>query len=199
MARLKLKVISPSEVVSFGDRGGRKLICGCEFPDSKEYPIVCFKPQLFPYITGEFEADVETKQNGLYKDRRIVQIYKDGNPVITKSNWKGKSPEELIVGRYKNRSIEAQTALIQAVAFYQGEDHHEVVNIAGDFLAFIDSAHNPREYTPEDRELVNNVMRKHKLTPDDVRDILEVKTMEEWLKNHTVNQAVEKIERAMKQ
>ena len=65
----------------------------------KELWYFSFRTSLFEAIKeGQtVNADVETEQRGEYTNRRIVQIYVDGQPVVSKGSGRsyGKSPEEL--------------------------------------------------------------------------------------------------------
>jgi len=69
---------------------------------------VCFNPNLFSLVRqGEtIDADVETSshwhEGQEYQDRKVTQIYKDGQPMNVKQRY-GKSPEEI-------QSIKAQVA-----------------------------------------------------------------------------------------
>lgn len=149
--RIKLSVIEVKDPQEIGDKGAKKLVFKARNPEGKELQYFTFNQKLFPHIMKdtELDADVDTSNreyNGeTYTDRKIVQVYVGNEPVTGKpgGGWKGKSPEELENERYRNRSIEAQTCLKEAVVYIGEADasKEQVVEVARYFLSFLDEAH----------------------------------------------------------
>jgi len=103
---LKILEVKPAQNV------GQKQIPKLSFKasdDGAEYMYFTFKRNVFDLIKeGEvIEADVETSSHWYdgqeYWDRKVTQVYKDGQPVNVKQGYRSKSPEEI-------QSIKAQVA-----------------------------------------------------------------------------------------
>jgi hypothetical protein len=100
--RKSLTITQVKEIQKVGNRQIPKLSFTAKDGD-KELSYFTFKTSLFDSIKeGQIiNADVETStreyDGNTYTDRRIVQIYVDGQPVMSKGTgfYKGKSPEEL--------------------------------------------------------------------------------------------------------
>jgi len=97
--RKTLTITEVKEIVRFGaDNQGQKLPFRAKDGDT-ELDYFTFKRNLFDKIKqGEtITADIETEQRGEYTNRKITQLYQDGQPVIGKGTggYRGKSPEEL--------------------------------------------------------------------------------------------------------
>jgi len=98
--RKTLTITEVNEIQKVGDKQIPKLSFKARGNEAEEaISYFTFKSSLFDYIkTGQtITADVETEQRGEYTNRRIVQVYKDGQPVVSKGQGRsyGKSPEEL--------------------------------------------------------------------------------------------------------
>jgi hypothetical protein len=63
----------------------------------KELSYSTFRTSLFDAIKqgATIQAEVEVKQEGDWINRRVVQIYVEGQPIGVKGQYRGKSPEEL--------------------------------------------------------------------------------------------------------
>lgn len=105
--RMKLEILEVKEKQPVGDRGAVKLSFKAKF-DDKELWFFTFSTRLFETIeTGKgqtIEADVviSTREydGNIYTDRKVTQIYKDGQPIATAGGRQyGKSPEELQLSR----------------------------------------------------------------------------------------------------
>jgi len=96
--RKNLTITQVSEIQKVGDKQIPKLSFKAKDGDN-ELSYFTFKSSLFDSIKeGQtINADVETEQRGEYTNRRIVQIYVDGQPLVSKGAGRsyGKSPEEL--------------------------------------------------------------------------------------------------------
>jgi hypothetical protein len=100
--RKTLTITQIEEVKKVGDKQIPKLSFKAKDGD-KELTYFTFKTSLFELIKQSqiINADIETStrewEGQTYTDRRIVQIYVDGQPVSQKGqqSYRGKSPEEL--------------------------------------------------------------------------------------------------------
>lgn len=96
--RKNLTIIQVKEIEKIGDRQIPKLSFRASDGDGEHW-YQTFKSSLFELIKeGQtINADVETQERGEYTNRRIVQVYVDGQPVVSKGAGfsRGKSPEEL--------------------------------------------------------------------------------------------------------
>lgn len=160
--RIKLTVTEVGEPKEVGDRKIPKLTFKAKNSEGQELTYFTFFRALFPHIISgaEIEAQIETTtrqhETGTYIDRKVVQLYVGGEPVINAGKgqqgggWRGKSDAELEIEHHKNRSIEAQTALIQAVAHYTltTATPESIVQAARVFLKFIDEAHGKQNGKP---------------------------------------------------
>ena len=111
--RMKLEITDVKERQPIGDRGAVKLEFKAKV-DGKELKFFTFSTRLFEAIEGGkgqiIEADVVTTtregtgdyEGTTFTDRKVTQIYKDGEAVATKytgGRQYGKSPEELELSR----------------------------------------------------------------------------------------------------
>lgn len=124
--KVKLNVTTVSEPKEVGTKGAKKLSFKATAADGKEYSYQSFSTRLFDYIkTGAaIEADVDTSsheyENNIYTDRKVTQIYVNGQPVMAANTGTGKggnynrnqlTPEQWAEkDRIERASIEAQTA-----------------------------------------------------------------------------------------
>ena len=94
--RKTLTITQVNEIQKVGDKQIPKLSFRAREGDS-ELTYFTFKTSLFDLIKeGQtINADIETEIRGDYTNRKVVQIYVDGQPVATKRGYQGKSPEEL--------------------------------------------------------------------------------------------------------
>lgn len=96
--RKNLSIIQVKGIEKIGDKQIPKLSFRASDGDGEHW-YQTFKSNLFELIKeGQtISADVETQERGEYTNRRIVQIYVDGQPVVSKKSefYRGKSPEEL--------------------------------------------------------------------------------------------------------
>jgi len=98
--RKTLTITQVEEVKKVGDKQIPKLSFKAKDGD-KELSYFTFKSSLFELIkVGQtINAEVETStrewEGNEYTDRRVVQVYVDGQPVNVKGGYRGKSPEEL--------------------------------------------------------------------------------------------------------
>ncbi len=113
--KLTLSITEVSEPKEVGQKGAKKLAFKAKTADGKELSYFTFTTKFFPIIQakGELDGDVETSQReydgNTYTDRKLVEVYKDGQPVGgEKKGWQprgGKDSPE------KRASIEAQKAV----------------------------------------------------------------------------------------
>ena len=95
--RKNLTIVEIKGVEKVGDKQIPKLSFKAKDGD-KESWYFTFRSSLFEAIKqGQtINADVETEERGEYTNRKIVQIYQDGQPMSQKGQgYRGKSPEEL--------------------------------------------------------------------------------------------------------
>ncbi len=99
--RKNLTITQVEEIKKVGKNQVPKLSFRAKDGD-KEYTYFTFKSSIFDLIkTGQtINADVETTnrewEGNQYTDRRVVQVYVDGQPIGgQKQGYRGKSPEEL--------------------------------------------------------------------------------------------------------
>jgi len=89
--RRKLKVVSLGESKPIG-KGTKYPFKAVDIASGKEADFEHWSKNLVEYVKAETEIDVdiEFSQKGEYKHRKIVQLYKGGNPVIKpKGSWTG--------------------------------------------------------------------------------------------------------------
>lgn len=106
--RMKLEIIEVKERQPIGDRGAVKLSFKAKIED-KELWFFTFSTRLFETIeagkgqTLEVDVVISTREydGNTYIDRKVTQIYKDGQPIAVSSGGRqyGKSPEELQLSR----------------------------------------------------------------------------------------------------
>ena len=120
--KMELTVVSVSERKSVGEKGAVKLDFKAKVKDKegkeKELPFFTFSKRLFETVEGAVgktlscDVDISTREYGgnQYTDRKVVQVYIDGQPVSIKQGWghQEDSPEKIL-------SIEAQTAYNGAI------------------------------------------------------------------------------------
>lgn len=112
-AHVKLTIIKVEDKVTFNGTDGKpieKLPFTAKAPDGHEYFYVTFKHQLFEHITegAVIEADVEINYNNSFTNRKVTQIYENGQPIGGKKpfgggGYRGSTPEDRM-------SIEKQVA-----------------------------------------------------------------------------------------
>lgn len=91
-----LTITQVDEIKKVGDKQIPKLAFKAKDGD-KESLYFTFRSSLFELIKqGQtITADVDIEERGEYTNRKIVQIYLDGQPIVGKGQYRGKSPEEL--------------------------------------------------------------------------------------------------------
>ena len=96
--RKNLTIIQVKPIEKVGDKQYPKLFFKASDGEGEHW-YATFRPNLFELIKeGQtISADVETEVKGEYTNRKVVQIYVDGQPVAVKrgEGYRGKSPEEL--------------------------------------------------------------------------------------------------------
>jgi hypothetical protein len=94
--RTKLTVIEAKEPQSVGTKGAQKLsFWAKQDGDSRQYVFFTFRRSLFPHIKpGELDAEVEVKENTYqgetYIDRKVTELYIDGQPISNKQFFAGR-------------------------------------------------------------------------------------------------------------
>lgn len=107
--RIKLTVKETSEPREVGSKGAKKLQFKASGPDGKELTYFTFSTRLFEYIrNGEtIDCDIDTTtrdhEGNTYTDRKLVQIYENGQPVMVQQQGGWGKPDN-------TASIESQTA-----------------------------------------------------------------------------------------
>ncbi len=105
---------------------------------SEDKSYVCFISTLFGDIIvgNKIDADVEVRQSGEYVNNVVVQIYRDGKPIVQpKQVWsgggsKGKSPEE-------RKSIEDQVRIYVIADLWKADKLKETDPLVGKMLAWL--------------------------------------------------------------
>lgn len=95
--RKNLTIIEVEEIKKVGDKQIPKLSFLASDGET-DHRYFTFRPTLFEAIkVGQIiNADIETEQKGEYTNRKVVQIYLDGQAIGGKKDgYQGKSPEEL--------------------------------------------------------------------------------------------------------
>jgi len=96
--RRVLVVTQVNPIQKVGDKQIPKLSFKAKDGDN-ELSYFTFKSSLFEQIKAgqTINADVETEIKGEYTNRKIVQIYVDGQPIVGRGSgsYRGKSPEEV--------------------------------------------------------------------------------------------------------
>lgn len=112
--RIKLIVTEVKEVQKVGEKQIPKLNFKAKDPEGKEHQYFSFRTSLFELIKSNAELDAEVDittreyDGTTYTDRKITQIYVDGQPVGGQKKPWGKSPEMILVeldARAKNTSL----------------------------------------------------------------------------------------------
>ncbi|MDD5700833.1 MAG: hypothetical protein PHU23_02180 [Dehalococcoidales bacterium] len=115
-----LTILSVGSIVEVGEKKLPKLSFAANDGEGK-YSYFTFDSKLFPVIRNGvnqvIEFDIETSQSGDYVNRKVINAYINGLPVIVKGAGSsrrayGKSPEEI---RSERLSIETQVAAKLAV------------------------------------------------------------------------------------
>ncbi len=107
--RLILTITEAKEPQAVGDKGAKKLSYKAKGEDGKALWYYTMRPTLFSQIKVEakLEGDYEITENEYGIQRKLVEVYKDNQPVgVSKGGWqpRGQDPET-------RRSIERQTSL----------------------------------------------------------------------------------------
>ena len=199
--RKNLTITQVKEIQKVGDKQIPKLSFMAKDGD-KELSYFTFKTSFFELIKeGQtINADVETStreyDGNTYTDRRIVQIYVDGQPVIGKGGglYRGKSPEELELSAksyalsYAKDLAVAQVIPLdkitdQADTFYKwlkGNGNKPVLNKKEDEAWAEVASPAKEEVTPTGKKVQNitelkGLMAKHKIGTHEVYEILSIK------------------------
>lgn len=108
--------------------------------------------RLFPLIKiGEIDADVVTTVHNEFTNRKIVQVYQNGQPIIEQK--KGQWPRGDIYNPERQKSIEKQCALHCAVDYFKAEDTalapETVLIVAEKFFAWLQGKPIPAAEQPQ--------------------------------------------------
>ncbi len=145
-AKILVQTKGEPELMPFGDQIYKVGFSGIESETTKSYHAFRFKDNsevVDAIVVGEvLDADYETIVKGEFTNYKIVQIYKDGQPVFAKGGGfkggrggYGKSPEE-------REEISRAVALKAAVNYTMNDDvtarsPQEVIGVANVFLPFL--------------------------------------------------------------
>ena len=199
--RKNLTITQVKEIQKVGDKQIPKLSFTAKDGD-KELSYFTFKTSFFELIKeGQtINADVETStreyDGNTYTDRRIVQIYVDGQPISGKGGglYRGKSPEELELSAksyalsYAKDLAVAQVIPLdkitdQADTFYKwlkGNGNKPILNKKEDEAWAEIASPAKEEVTPTGKKVQNitelkGLMAKHKIGTHEVYEILSIK------------------------
>ena len=148
--RMKLNVIEAKPREEVGKNNIPKLTFKAVNKDNKEFTYFTFRTSLFETIEAKGEIDAEVDIAGheydgnTYTDRKVTQIYKDGQPIGGQKKAWGKSPEMIMAeleSKAKNTAlmsacdlaksdkIEVKIILKKAQEFYEwlrnGQEKHK--------------------------------------------------------------------------
>lgn len=111
--KIKLKIINVSPVEYFGDNRIPMLKFTATPDNENTFDYQIFgKAALFPFIKADavIEADVDISTKGTWTNRKVMQIYENGQPV----NRKGKDTGAEIKARAQNTAVMATVELIKS-------------------------------------------------------------------------------------
>jgi len=186
--RKTLTITQVEEVKKVGDKQIPKLTFRAKDGEN-ELTYFTFKSSLFDFIktgnTISADIDVATRdyQGNTYTDRRVVQVYQDGQP-ISQKGYRGKSPEELeLSARAYALSYAKDLAVAGTIKL------GDITNLADDFYAWLKKIDKPVE-EPEKPEVVTvtkvqNVtelkalLAKHKIGTREAYEILSINSFME--------------------
>lgn len=195
--RKTLTITQANEIQKVGEKQIPKLSFKAKDGD-KELTYFTFKSSLFELIKeGQtINAEVETEQRGEYTNRKVVQVYVDGQPINVKGGgYRGKSPEEL---EQTAKSMALSYAKDLAVAKLISLE--EITEWADTFYGWVKKNGNPKAPEPklkaeeqkEDEDLfeensptgkkIQNVtelkglLMKHKIGTHEAYEILSIKS-----------------------
>ena len=175
--RKTLSITQVEEIKKVGDKQIPKLSFRAKDGD-KELTYFTFKSSLFDLIKeGQtINADVETStrewEDQTYTDRRIVQIYVDGQPVNVKTGYRGKSPEELDqTARTMSLSYAKDLAVANLISL------EEIIKWADSFYDWVKKNGNIKAPEPKPRvkESVSSEAKTVAPTGNKVQNITEFK------------------------
>ena len=138
--RMKLKITEVFARQEVGDNKIPKLPFKALNENGAEHSYFTFKTSLFETIEkkGELDAEVETETKGDFINRKITQLYVDGQPVQVKKAQSGKSqltPEQWAEkDRIERRSFERQKAADIAAQIIEKPSSLEKWASAADYI-----------------------------------------------------------------
>ena len=198
--RKTLSITQVEGIKKIGDKQIPKLSFKAK-DGEKELTYFTFKSSLFELIkegqTINAEVEVSTREweGNEYTDRRVVQVYVDGQPVNVKSGYRGKSPEEL---EQTAKSMALSYAKDLAVAKLISLE--EITEWADTFYGWVKKNGNPKPPDPklkaeeqkEDEDLfedksptgtkvqniaeLKSLLMKHKIATHEAYEILSIKS-----------------------
>lgn len=98
----------------------------------REYQYFTFSNRLAEHlkVDTEIDCDIEVSSReydgNTYIDRKLVQIYENNEPVIKKSGYSERSKESFAEFHLRQKSIERQNALTNAVTFWTKTNTGEI-------------------------------------------------------------------------
>ncbi|MDD5220257.1 MAG: hypothetical protein PHV11_06810 [Candidatus Bipolaricaulis sp.] len=186
--RKKLTISEVKEQQPIGDKGAIKLAFLAKDGEDSNLWYLTFSKALFDNIKAGavIDAEVEVSEreyNGnKYTDRKVTQIYKDGQPVGNKGQFGrgyGRSPEQ-------ERLIVRQTCLKCAVEARPGATNKEILETATIFAEWVNGkAEVKPETSKEPAPVVENKApeKKAKTDPTQPIETKQLATIDKvWLK-----------------
>ena len=160
----------------------------------KELSYSTFRTSLFDAIKqgATIQAEVEVKQEGDWINRRVAQIYVEGQPIGVKGQYRGKSPEEieqqarLMILAYAKDLAVAQLIPIagiteQADAFYIWLRGNKPVKKETEEFEELGKPLTPGEAPKKIQDIaeLKGLMAKHKIGTHEAYEILSIKSFME--------------------
>ncbi len=111
----------------------------------REFQYFTFSNKLAEYlkVDTEIDCDIEVSsreyEGNTYIDRKLVQVYENNEPVIKKSGYSERSKESFAEFHLKQKSIERQNALTNAVTFwaiYTEKSINDILDTAEHFVGW---------------------------------------------------------------
>lgn len=227
--RRTLTVVAVQEVVPIGDKGVQKLPFTAKDETGKELGYFTFRKTFFSAIKKDavLDCEVETSQRevqgNIYTDRKINQIFVEGEPVKPQGGYQraGRSPQEIW-------SIEQQVAVKEVGDWLRAEKPSKPLpqELFDSYVAWLKTRLNTKvpavvETSPKKEAIVSpaekpekqaelnyqaeftklqKAMKEEGLDPSQVKLALGIKSTKEWFDaGHTGDEAVQIIHEKAKE
>ena len=205
--RKTLTITQVNDIQKVGEKQIPKLSFKAKDADG-EFLYSTFRSSLFDAIKqgSVIDAEVDVKQDGDWINRRVVQIYVNGQPIGgQKQGFRGKSPEELELSArayalsyakdlVNGDKLELGKILDQATAFHKWLTNGKPISQKGD-----ESQSEPQQQNPTTETVIQNItefkglLNKHRVGTHEAYEILSINSFTELV---DLDEAWEKIKEA---